>query len=186
MTTIPSTVDNGVDIQALRDARGAVTDTPELAQFTWRSTVEWVNGTHSRAEIESFYGLNDEQAHHTKFNFDADHPEQFAATDIGVTPVEYVLVALGSCLTGGIATIATQRDIQLKSVKATITGEMDLTGTLGVDPEVRNGFNKIRVEYDIDADASPEDIKALVAQSQKRSGVFDALTNPTDVTVSVR
>ena len=119
MTT--SMVDNGVDIEALRGAREAVTDTPELAQFTWRSTVKWVNGTHSRSEIQSFYGLNDEQSHHTSFTLDADHPEQFAATDVGATPVEYVLVALGSCLTGGIATIATQRNIQLRSVQATLT-----------------------------------------------------------------
>jgi uncharacterized OsmC-like protein len=41
------------------------------------------------------------------------------------------------------------------------------------------------VSYQIDADATPEQIKALVAQSQKRSAVYDILTNPTPVTVTV-
>ena len=43
----------------------------------------------------------------------------------------------------------------------------------------------MKVTYTIDADASPEDIQGLVAQSQKRSAVFDAITNPTNVTVEV-
>ena len=66
-----------------------------------------------------------------------------------------------------------------------VEGDQDLQGILGIDPEVRNGFSGIRVRYEIDADASRADIEAIVAQSQKRSAVFDALTNPTTVTVEV-
>jgi len=119
------------------------------------------------------------------FAFDIDHPLQFAAQDNGITPVEYVLVALGGCLTAGIAAVAQNRNIQLKSVTATIEGDMDLAGILGIDSEVRNGFNGITVKYKIDADAKREDIEALVAQSQKRSAVYDIVTNPTNVTVQV-
>ena len=96
-----------------------------------------------------------------------------------------MLVGLASCLTAGVASVAQNRDIQLNSVKATIEGDLDVLGILGADPEVRNGFTGIRVNYEIDADASPEDIEALVAQSQKRSAVFDVITNPTNVTVTV-
>ena len=119
------------------------------------------------------------------FTFDADLPEVFASEDLGATPVEYVLVGLASCLTAGVAAIAQYRDIQLKSVKATIEGDMDIQGILGIDDEVRNGFEGIRVTYDIDADASREDIEAVVAQSQKRSAVYDIVTNPTNITVLV-
>jgi uncharacterized OsmC-like protein len=89
------------------------------------------------------------------------------------------LVALGGCLTAGIASIAQHRKIQLRSVQATVEADEDLHGILGADPEVRNGFTGVRVSYQIDADATPEQIKALVAQSQKRSAVYDILTNPT-------
>ena len=62
---------------------------------------------------------------------------------------------------------------------------MDLQGILGIDEDVRNGFSAVRVHFDIKADASPDEIKAMVAQSQKRSAVFDIITSPTNVFVTV-
>jgi uncharacterized OsmC-like protein len=183
MTT--SLVDNGVNVEALLGARQAFADTPEISQFQWRSTVTWINGTHSCAGVDGFFGFGEEQRHRTTFAFDIDHPQQFAAQDHGITPVEYVLVALGGCLTAGIAAVAQQRGIQLRSVQAAVSADMDLHGILGADPDVRNGFSGVRVDYRINADATPEEIEALVAQSQKRSAVYDVLTNPTAVTVTV-
>jgi uncharacterized OsmC-like protein len=177
--------DNGVNVEALLAAREALTNAPEAAQFKWRAACEWKDGTHSHSTVESFYGLGEDQHRKTTFTFDADHPEVFASLDQGATPVEFVLVGLASCLTAGIAAVAQNRNIQLKSVKATIEGDMDLQGILGIDSDVRNGFSGIMVKYDIDADAKREDIEALVAQSQKRSAVYDIVTNPTNVTVVV-
>lgn len=185
MTATDSPVDNGVNVEALLGARTALAGAPEIAQFRWRADNTWIRGTHSRSTVQTFYGLGDEQQHKTTFEFDADHPEIFAAEDNGVTPVEFVLVALGSCLTAGVAAVAQQRGIQLRSVKATIEADFDLHGILGADPDVRNGFSDVRVNYSIDADATPDEVKAIVAQSQKRSAVYDVLTNPTNVTVSV-
>ena len=119
------------------------------------------------------------------FTFDADHPEVFAAADNSATPVEIVLAGLASCLTAGVAAVAQARKIQLRSVSATLEAGMDIRGILGVDEDVRNGFDGIKVSYKIDADASPEDIKAIVAQSQKRSAVYDIIANPTNVPVEV-
>lgn len=186
MDMLTTTVDNGVNIEALLGARGALTAAPEAARFSWRASCTWMKGTHSHSTVEGFFGLGADQRHKTEFTFEADHPEIFAAEDKGATPVEYVLVGLGACLTAGVATVAQNRNIQLRSVKATIEGDMDLQGILGIDSEVRNGFDGIKVTYDIDADATPEEIRALVAQSQKRSAVFDIVTNPTNVVVEVR
>jgi uncharacterized OsmC-like protein len=185
MSTTATPVNNGVNVEALLGAREALTAAPEAAQFTWRATSEWQNGTHSRSSVEGFFGLGEEQKHRTKYSFDADHPEIFASEDNGATPVEYVLVGLASCLTAGVAAVAQHRGIQLHKVSATIEGGMDVRGILGMDSDVRNGFSGIKVMYDIDADASHEEIEALVAQSQKRSAVFDIITNPTDVRVEV-
>jgi uncharacterized OsmC-like protein len=186
MSVTGTPVDNGVNVAALLDAREALTAAPEAAQFQWRASCTWQHGTHSRSTVESFFGLGEEQSHKREFTFDADHPELFASEDNGATPVEYVLVALASCLTAGVASVAQNRDIQLRSVSATLEGGMDVSGILGIDSDVRNGFDGIKVTYDIDADASPEDIRAIVAQSQKRSAVYDIITNPTNVTVEVR
>jgi uncharacterized OsmC-like protein len=178
-------VDNGVNVEALLGARDALSQQRAGAQFTWRATCSWVKGTHSKSEVEGFFGLGQEQKHKSNFKFDTDHPEIFASEDKGATPVELVLAGLAGCLTAGIAAVAQNRKIQLRSVKATLEGGMNILGILGADPDVRNGFDGIKVSYDIDADASKDDIEALVAQSQKRSAVYDIITNPTNVSVKV-
>jgi uncharacterized OsmC-like protein len=178
-------VSNGVNVEALLEAREALKGAPEAAQFTWRTSAKWQGGVHSTMNVQGFFGLGQEQSHKAESVFEADHPEVFAATDDGITPIEYLLVGLASCLTAGVASVAQNRGIQLRSVEATLEGHHDIRGILGADSDVRNGFNDIKVTFHIDADASKEDIEALVAQSQKRSAVFDAITNPTDVTVEV-
>ena len=185
MTDLNTAVNNGVNVEALLGARAALTEAPEAAAFKWRATCEWINGTHSRSTVQQFFGLGEDQSHRTEFTFDADHPEIFAAEDNGATPVELVLVGLAGCLTAGVAAVAQRRGIQLNSVSARLEAGMDLQGILGIDSEVRNGFEGIQVHFNIDADASEDDIKALVAQSQKRSAVFDIVTNPTNVSVKV-
>ncbi len=185
MTITETPIDNGVDTAALLGAREALSAAPEAAEFTWRATCAWVHGTHSKATVEGFSGLGAEHNHRQTFRFDADHPECFASQDLGATPVEYMLVGLASCLTAGVASVAQHREIQLRSVTATLEGDMNVLGILGADPDVRNGFDSIKVRFEIDADASPADIEAIVAQSQKRSAVFDIITNPTAVTVEV-
>lgn len=185
MNEVATTIDNGVNVDALLGAREALSQAPEAAKFTWRATSEWQGGTHAQSSVERFFGLGEEQQHVREFLYDTDHPEIFASEDKGSTPVEFVLVGLAGCLTAGIASVAQNRGIQLHSVKAMIDADMDIQGILGIDRDVRNGFSNVRVNYMIDADASDEDIAALVAQSQKRSAVFDIITNPTSVHVEV-
>ena len=185
MTQTNTEANNGVNVEALIGAREALTNMPEAGQFKWRTSSKWVNGTHTRTAIDGFFGLGEEQSRGKTFTIESDHPEVFAAEDNAPTPVELVLAGLAGCLNAGVASVAQNRGIQLHSVETTIEGDMDLAGILGIDSDVRNGFGAIRVHFKVDADASEEDIKALVAQSQKRSAVFDVITNPTNVFVSV-
>ncbi len=185
MTNQATALPNGVNVEALLGAREALTEMPAAAKFVWRAENEWKSGTHSESRIQGFFGLGEEQSHVREFAFDTDHPEIFASEDNGPTPVEYILVGLAGCLTAGVASVAANRGIELRSVKATLEADMDIQGILGIDGDVRNGFNGITVNFDVDADASDEDIAAVVAQSQKRSAVFDIITNPTNVTVRV-
>ena len=178
-------VTNGVNVAALLEARDALKAAPEAAQFTWRASAKWQGGVHSTMKVQSFFGLGEEQGHNDEWVFEADHPEVFAAEDNGITPIEYLLVGLASCLTAGVASVAENRGIQLRSVASTVEGAHDIRGILGADSDVRNGFDDIKVTFSIDADASKQEIEALVAQSQKRSAVFDALANPTNITVEV-
>jgi uncharacterized OsmC-like protein len=185
VATTKKPVDNGVNVEALLGAREALKAAPEAAQFQWRATCKWIYGTQSRSVIKRFFGLGQEQQHKSEFTFDTDHPEIFASEDKGATPVELVLAGLAGCLTAGVASVAQLRGIQLRSVSSTLEAGMDIQGILGADSDVRNGFDGIKVTYKIDADATPEEIEAVVAQSQKRSAVYDIITNPTNVTVEV-
>jgi uncharacterized OsmC-like protein len=180
-----ASVNNGVNVDALLAAREALKSAPQAAKFTWRASCTWKNGTYTNTKVQGFRGLGEEQKHKTEFSFEADHPEIFASEDLGATPVEYVLVGLASCLTAGVAAVAQNRGVQLRSVEAKVEGSMDIQGILGIDSDVRNGYDDIKVTFKIDADASKKDIEAIVAQSQKRSAVFDVVTNPTNVTVVV-
>src|SRR6516165_11103719 len=149
-----ASVNNGVNIDALLAAREALKNAPDAAKFTWRASCKWQNGTHATSTVQGFHGLGDEQSHKTQFSFETDHPEIFASEDHGATPVEMVLCGLASCLTAGVAAVAQNRNIQLHSVSATLEGGMDVQGILGIDSDVRNGFDGIKVIYDIKADAS--------------------------------
>src|SRR5690242_13089726 len=105
MTTTANPVNNGVNTEALLAARDALSDAPQAADFTWRASCSWINGTYSRSTIERFSGLGQEHTHKDTFTVDADHPECFASEDRGATPVEHVLAALAGCLTAGVAAV---------------------------------------------------------------------------------
>lgn len=185
MTTTESAVRNGVDTATLFATINAVREQRELARFQFRATNTWMSGTHSRGSISSFYGAGQEMTHATSFEFDADHPVVLTGKDNGPTPVEFVLLGLAACLTAGLANIAAARSVTLHSVESTVEGDIDLQGILGLSRDVRNGYQQIRVSFRIDADASAEKIRELVAQSQARSAVFDIITNQVPVTIDV-
>ena len=138
-----------LNVEALLAAREALTAAPEAAKFKWRASCKWQNGTHSQSTVQGFHGLGEEQKHKTEFSFEADHPEVFASEDLGATPIEFVLVGLASCLIAGVASVAQNRGIQLKSVEANLEGAMDIQGILGIDSDVRNGYDDINVTFNI-------------------------------------
>ncbi|MFP5256176.1 MAG: OsmC family protein [Acidimicrobiia bacterium] len=184
MTEKPSR--NGVDTATLFATLDAVKQAPAAAQFQFRARNRWVSGTHSQSTIHDFFGVGEERSHAVATVHDVDHPAVLVGTDQGPTPVEYVLHALAGCLTAGLANIAAARGIELTEVTSTVEGDIDLNGILGLDPDVRNGFQQIRVSFDVKGDAPAEKLQELVEQSRARSAVFDIITGSVPVTVEVQ
>jgi uncharacterized OsmC-like protein len=184
-TQTPPQPRNGVDVETLFATIGVVRDQPPLAKFQFRSSHEWVSGTHSRGTINGFYGAGQEHQHKQPTTITADHPAVLVGQDNAPTPAELLLNALGACLMSGVANIAAARGIDLQGVTATVEGDIDLRGILGIDPEVRNGYEGIRVVFHVDGDAAAERLAALVEQYRDRSAVFDVVTNGTAVSVDV-
>jgi uncharacterized OsmC-like protein len=180
-----SPVRNGVDTAALFATIGVVDGQRDLARFQFRATSSWMAGTHSRTTLHTFSGAGQEHEHKSTYQMDVDHPVVLVGADNGPTPVEYLLVGLAGCLTAGIANIAAARRVMLRSVTATVEGDIDLQGILGLSDDVRNGYEKIRVRFEIDADAPAEKVRQIVDQSRARSAVFDVLTNGVPVSIDV-
>ena len=155
MTTTTDQVDNGVNVEALLGAREALTDQPEGAKFQWRATCKWIYGTQSQSTIKGFYGLGAEQEHKTEFTYDADHPEIFASEDKAATPVELVLAGLASCLTAGVAAVAQRREIQLRSVSATLEAGWTSRASSASTATCGTASAASRSATNIDADATP-------------------------------
>jgi uncharacterized OsmC-like protein len=176
---------NGVDTATLFATLDAVKQAPEAARFQFRAHNQWQSGTHNRSTIADFYGVGEERAHERTFVFDADHPAVLVGQDHGPTPVEFVLHALAACLTAGLANIAAARKVKLTEVRSTVTGDIDLNGILGLDPEVRNGYEQITVRFTVKGDAPAEKLRELVEQSRARSAVYDIITNRVPVTIQV-
>jgi uncharacterized OsmC-like protein len=177
---------NGVDTPTLFATINAVKGMPELAKFQFRASNRWMQGTHSRTVIDSFSGAGGAHSHAKPFQYDADHPAVLVGKDEGPTPVEFLLHALGACLTAGIANVAAARGVTLTSVESTIEGDINLLGILGLSNEVRNGYERIRVNFKIAGDAPAEKLRQIVDQSRSRSAVFDVLTNGVPVEIAVQ
>ena len=184
-TTTNRPTRNGVDTPALFATLDAVKQAPEAAKFQFRTRNEWISGTHNRGTIDGFFGVGEERTHERTFVFDADHPAVLVGRDNGPTPVEYVLHALAACLTAGLANIAAARGVTLTEVRSTVTGDIDLNGLLGLNPEVRNGYQQITVRFTVKGDASPDRLRELVEQSRSRSAVYDIITNGVPVAIEV-
>jgi uncharacterized OsmC-like protein len=177
---------NGVDTPTLFATLDAVKQQNEIAKFQFRATNTWETGTHSRSTISGFYGAGQEMEHKSVATLDSDHPAVLVGTDNGPTPVEYLLHAIASCLTAGVANVAAARGVDLTRVSSTVEGDIDLLGILGLsDGSVRNGYERIKVTFHIDGDADDETLRSIVEQSRRRSAVYDVLAHPTPVDVDV-
>jgi len=176
---------NGVNTPALLATINAVKEMPALAKFQFRASSRWITGTYSESRVESFSGAGGEHSHQTAFRYAADHPAVLVGEDRGPTPIEFLLHALAMCITAGIGNIAAVRGVTLTSVESQVEGDIDLEGILGLSDKVRNGYERIRINFTIAGDAPPEKLRAIVEQSRARSAVFDVLTNGVPVDVSI-
>ena len=176
---------NGVDVPTLFSTLDVVKSQPELARFQFRARNRWQHGTLSETTIGTFSGAGGEHAHKTTFTLNADHPGVLVGEDRAPLPIEYLLHALATCITGGIANIAAARGVTLTDVQSTIEGDIDLLGIFGMSKDVRNGYQGIRASFAIKGDAPPEKLQEIVEQSRARSAVFDVLTNGVPVSMSV-
>ena len=182
----PPAPSHGVDTPTLFATINAVKGQPELARAQFRAKSQWVFGTHMQGTMSGFFAAGGEHMHKAPTVAHTDHPAVLCGEDNGPTPVEWLLHGLAGCLTAGIANIAAARGVMLTKCDATVEGDIDLQGILGLSDKVRNGFQAIRVSFEVEGNATQAKLEEIVRQSVARSAVFDVLTNGVPVAVSVK
>jgi uncharacterized OsmC-like protein len=176
---------NGVNVSKLFGTVENIKENPEIAKFKFKAKGKWVNGGHNRTTINEFYGACQNFQRTQSFVFEKDEPPVLLGEDHGANPVEYVFAALDGCLTTSLIYHAAAKGIKIDEVETSFSGDLDLHGFLGLDENTRNGYEKIKVEFKIKADAPKETLQELVQLAQKRSPVFDIVSHPTPVEVSL-
>jgi uncharacterized OsmC-like protein len=185
-TTTEPRYRNGINIDQLFGTLDAIKGQPSLGTFQFRATNRWLGGAHNRSTIREFYGAGQEDRSRAEaFVTDAGEPAILLGTDTGPNPAEFLLHALAACLTTSIVYVAAARGVELESVASTIEGDLDVRGGLGIDKEVRNGFQQIRITFDVKANASAEKIREVVERARARSVVFDSITAGVPVDVAI-
>jgi len=187
VTAVTGTIRNGVNTETMFATLDLIKTQPELAKFQFRASNCWIDGAHNRSTIKGFYAAGGEDASRAEaFELDAGEPAILLGTDTGPNPAEYLLHALAACLTTSIVYVAAARKVKLTAVESTLTGDMDVRGALGVDPEPRNGFERIGITFRVSGEAPAETLREVVERAKARSAVYDMVTNgvPVDVDVS--
>ena len=186
MSTVTETIRNGVDTGVMFGTLDAIKAQPELGTFQFRARNRWLGGSHNRTTIQDFYGAGQEDSSRTEaFTVDAGEPPILLGANEGANPAEYLLHALASCLTTSLVYVAAARGVHLTEVESTLEGDMDVQGALGLSDDFRNGFEQIRVSFQVEGDAPAEKLQEVVTRAQARSAVFDMVTNGVPVSVDV-
>ena len=179
----PSTILNGLDTNQMGATVRAIQDQPIIARFQFRAQNSWLGGARTRTTTTDFDGACQRHVHATPHVAETDEPAVLLGGDQAMNPGAVALHALASCLCSSLIIHATARGIRVRSVETTLEGDVDVQGVLGLSPDVRNGYEGIRVAMRVEADAPSEAIDELVQIAQARSPVADMFANPTPISV---
>ena len=176
---------NGVNVDELLGTIASIKSAPVIGDFKFKAGNKWINGGLNRTTINKFYGAQKELSHKEPFELDADEPPLLLGEDQGPNPVEYALTALAACVTTSIVYHAAAKGIKLNSVESKLEGDIDLRGFLGMSKDVSPGYKEIRMNFKIDSDASPDQLKELIEYAPSLSPVFSTITRAVPFSVKL-
>jgi uncharacterized OsmC-like protein len=185
METMNKSAVNGFRTEDIAGTIQAIQENPEIAKFRFRVRNKWVTGGHNQATVKDFYGGGQEDdSRKQAWVFDNGEPPILLGHNEGANPVEYLLSALSGCMTTTMALHAAARGIEVESIESRFEGDLDVQGFLGLNDEVRNGYQQIRVTFDIRGDLT-EAQKQELLNFTRMSPVYDVITNGTRVEVKL-
>jgi uncharacterized OsmC-like protein len=175
---------NGLDTARMTQTIDAIKAQPNLARFQFRNFNRWIDGGENHSTIQGFYGTGKEDESRTEpFEFVNGEPPVLLGNNEGANPVEFLLHALAGCVTTTFVLHAAARGIRIESISTQMEGDIDLHGLLGLDDSVSPGYEQIRINMDIKADCSDEELDDLLAYTRDHSPVCNTVCRPVPVIV---
>jgi len=184
MKTDATKMMNGLPLDQMMETVAAIKDDASLARFQFRASNEWIQGGENRSTIQGFYGAGrEDDSREVPFEFTNGEPPVLLGGNEGANPVEFLLHALAGCVTTTLVIHAAARGIRLKKLGTELVGEMDLQGLLGLDEGVFPGYESIRIDLDVEADCSEEELEDLLELVRGHSPVCSTVCRPVPVTI---
>jgi uncharacterized OsmC-like protein len=169
---------NGINVDDVRNLIEAVKSDPDKGATHWRVNSTWQDGTHSRAQVESFeIGGNEIRR---SFTIDIDEPAELGGGNLHANPQEYLLAALNACMMVGYSALCSLNGITLDKLEITTEGDIDLRGFFGIEQGVSPGYDSLRVRVLIKGDGTPDQFREI------HDAVLATSPNVHNVTTAVR
>jgi uncharacterized OsmC-like protein len=160
MSTITTdTTLNGIDTTAIWEMAQAVAENPAKGQTSWHVTSHWRGGTRSDAAVREYHLGGERVA--KNFTIKCDEPCELGGTNQFANPQEYLLAALNACMIVGYTVGCAMQGIRLDELRIETEGDIDLRGFLGLDPNVKPGYDSLHYTVHIRGDGTPEQFQQI-------------------------
>jgi uncharacterized OsmC-like protein len=180
-----SSVINDIDVEALKGVVEQVTADASVGVTSWGVSTTWQGGTRSDSQVSQFSVGG--QAVERDFTIRVDEPLELLGTNKFANPQEYLLAAMNACMVVGYAAACSVEGIEIESLRIEASGDIDLRGFLGIDPNVKNGYDEIKYTVYIKGSGTVEQFQAVheavIATSPNRFNMANAISLDTNLVV---
>lgn len=185
MSTTATTTINGVDVTALKQCVKDIAQDPAKGKVKFTVATGWTGGTKSTTKVDG-YEIGGRRVDR-KFNICIDEPHELLGDNTCPNPQEHLMAAFNACMLVGYVAGASVQGIELESVEIDTEGELDLRGFLGIDSNVKPGYDEIHYTVRIKGNGTPEQFedihKTVMAQSPNRFNMANAIRLTSDLVV---
>jgi uncharacterized OsmC-like protein len=179
MSTQTITRRNGLDLESLGQLVDEIKKDASKGFARFKVASTWKGQTRSQARVES-YTINGAEIPR-RFSIAADEPPELLGTNSAPNPQELLMAAFNACIMVGYVATASVMGINLDSVEIETEGELDLRGFLGIDENVKPGYDSIQYTVRLKGNGTPEQFQAVHQNVVKTSPNYFNIARPVTV-----
>jgi len=175
MTTQTQNI-NGIDLDGLTQLVGQIKNDSTKGFVRFKVATAWKGQTRSEARVRSYTFDGVEITRN--FSIVADEPPELLGQNSAPNPQELLMAAFNACIMVGYVANAAVMGVTLENVEIETDGELNLRGFLGIDPNVKPGYDSIRYTVRMTGNGTPEQYRAIHEQVLKTSPNYFNIAQP--------